>query len=145
MAMAASPQGTVVLIDIVDMGVIDRRHGRRVGDRLLRAIQRSVRKRLAAATVTRLPGDQFAVVLPTVAGQVDAEAEVVEAARRAGVRGRRGEVVRSSALPGSAAWGVTSAAEAPLSADQAFWVAAKRLANAKRQAASGRATGPRQV
>lgn len=77
-----APQGVVVVVDVRSLGGINVRYGRNTGDRVLAALDRSLRRRLLHR-VARLPGDQFLVVhggsadIPDVRRQVERATRVV--------------------------------------------------------------------
>ena len=103
-ALTRSRHGAVVFIDISGMRRVNERHGVRVGDRLMRAIERSLRARLPFAVTARLAGDQFIVVAPGTLPGGQVERLVLRAVERSWVAGRRLRPIRTTARSGSAEW-----------------------------------------
>jgi len=69
------PPLSMIMFDIDSFGVINERHGRQVGDQVLRAVSTILRQRFRASDiVARVGGDSFFVVLNGAAGDVAAEA-----------------------------------------------------------------------
>lgn len=102
---AKNETGTVVILDISGMGSVNDWHGVPIGDRLLIAVENSLRAVLGTSgAVARLAGDQFLVVVPETAPVEDLPRLVCEAVVRARVRGRRGRWVQVEARIGTAGW-----------------------------------------
>jgi diguanylate cyclase (GGDEF)-like protein len=98
-----SPVGCVAVLDVTGMHSVNDVHGRTVGDRLLHAVEAALVKHLRRATVARLAGDQFVIVMPGVTNQRVGQ-DVRRAVERAWVLGRWGRPVRTSARVGAAVW-----------------------------------------
>jgi diguanylate cyclase (GGDEF)-like protein len=104
-ALAEAQTGLVVILDVAGMGRVNAHHGVATGDRLLRAVEDSLRCSLiGTGQVARLAGDQFLVVLPGAVSVDSAVGSILRAITRARVRGRWGRSVRVTAGVGAAAW-----------------------------------------
>lgn len=121
--VARSATGLVVVLDVDDMSAVTARYGADVGDRVLQAVETSLRETLdGMGQVVRLAGDQFLIVLPGRPSRAAAMAVITDAFRRSRVRTRTARSVRVTASAGCARWfdadatGVVSAAGTRLGA-----------------------------
>jgi GGDEF domain-containing protein len=102
-ALAGAQTGLVVLLDIAGMSAVNSRHGVPTGDRLLPAVEGSLRSELSGtAQVARLAGDQFLVVVPDLVSVEIVVAPILRIIRRTCVRGRWWQSVRATAHVGTA-------------------------------------------
>lgn len=103
-ALAAHPTGLVVLLDLDNLGALNRRFGVRVGDRLMAKIDQSLQGVASGhgGAARHYGGDRFLVVVPGAAEGVIPE--LLEA-----VRQQRVLAARVSACAGSARWSPASA------------------------------------
>jgi diguanylate cyclase (GGDEF)-like protein len=103
--LAEAQTGLVVLLDIAGMGDVNTRYGVPIGDRLLRAVEDSLRAELnGTAQVARLAGDQFLVVAPDPVSVELMVASILHTLAWTRVRGRWWQSVRVSAHVGTAIW-----------------------------------------
>lgn len=124
-AVAASPTGLVVLLDLDDMGRINRRFGTRVGDRLLARIDAALQAVAAGrGGAVHLGGDQFLVVVTDCQEPDAVVRELLTACRRTRVR-----LARVSASAGTCTW-----SEARAQPHELVSAAALALEQAKRAA-----------
>jgi diguanylate cyclase (GGDEF)-like protein len=99
-AVAASPAGLVVLLDLDGMGRINHRFGTAVGDRLLAGIEAALQEVAAGrGGATHLGGDQFLAVV--TGGQ---EPDRVVGELRAACRRTRVRSARVTASAGACGW-----------------------------------------
>lgn len=102
---AEAETGIMMVLDIAGMGKVNARHGIAIGDRLLHAVEASLRTTLdRTGEVARLAGDQYLVVLPGATSQHGAVDCIRDAMKLAKVRGRWGQPVRVRAHIGVAVW-----------------------------------------
>ena len=117
----AAEVGVVAILDVRHLGRINVRHGVTAGDRVLAAMERSLRRQVTGRDcVVRLPGDQFMVIGPGRHDEEDTAARLGHASK-VWVRVRGGRFVRASAAVGVATWSGTRSPRTALE------VAASRL------------------
>jgi GGDEF domain-containing protein len=97
-----APAGYVAVVDARSMRVINRRHGRGGGDRVLAAMGRSLRRHLEGS-VARLPGDQY-VVVRSGSHDLAAVRDEIERATHVWVVARPWRLLRASGSVGIATW-----------------------------------------
>lgn len=89
-AVAANPSGFVVLLDLDNMGQVNRKFGTRVGDRLMAAVESRLREVLEGhGDVAHFGGDQFLAVVSGSAEPASVVPDLLTAIRQLGVRGAR--------------------------------------------------------
>jgi diguanylate cyclase (GGDEF)-like protein/PAS domain S-box-containing protein len=135
----ARASGALLLVDIDDFASVNRRHGRAVGDRVLRAVAGAVRATAPCGALTgRVHGDRLAVLLKGTdhGAALEVGAALRDAVRHCGV-GRRGAGIRLSASVGGAMFAPGS------SVDAAFATAEEALDTAKRAGGGGVAVPPK--
>jgi two-component system cell cycle response regulator len=96
---------SLIMFDVDDFRLINERHGRQVGDHVLRAVATLLRQRFRASdTVARVGADSFVVVLNGASAEVasDAAAHVRRQVRNLSVAGAQGERVPVSISAGCA-------------------------------------------
>lgn len=102
--LQGADRGVVAILDIRRLSVVNAKHGRAAGDRVLVAVEKSLRRGITSGgCVARLPGDQFIVVEPWVDDAKRAERALLRASR-VWVPVIRGAVTRASAAIGVATW-----------------------------------------
>lgn len=104
-ALAEAETGVVVVLDMAGMGYVNARHGVTTGDRLLGAVEATLRARLSrTGQVARLAGDQFLVLVTGTASAESLVASILNAVARTRVHDRWGRSVRLTARVGVATW-----------------------------------------
>jgi diguanylate cyclase (GGDEF)-like protein len=110
----ARGSGALLLVDIDDFASVNRRHGRAVGDRVLRAVAGAVRATAPRGALTgRVHGDRLAVLLTRTDHEAALEvaAALGDAVQRCGVSWR-GARIRLSASVGGAMFAPGSSVDA---------------------------------
>ncbi len=89
-AVAASPTGFVVLLDLDSMGMVNRKFGTRVGDRLIAGVESALHEAAAGrGGIAHLGGDQFLAVLPGTEEPDSVVCDLLAAVRRTRVGSAR--------------------------------------------------------
>ena len=131
----ATSRGSLLVVDVNDLKLVNDRHGHKAGDDLLREVAAVLRRALRTADVCcRTGGDEFMILLPDTDPR---GARLVMARLRAGVirTGSRLNVSVSISI-GSSSWPVAGRDPAKLieKADRAMYVEKRRLrAHARRR------------
>jgi diguanylate cyclase (GGDEF)-like protein len=104
-ALAEAETGVVVVLDMAGMGDVNVRHGVPTGDRLLGAVEETLRARLSGTgQVARLAGDQFLVLVTGTPSAESLVASILNTVARTRVRDRWGRSVRLRTRVGVATW-----------------------------------------